>query len=190
MFPSFLQTSLPSPPSPPLTRQYLNPASLHDPNLQDEEEFSHLTHSMDCIGLSPSEKADLFRVVAAVLHLGNVSFEENTKDKKGVLGGVFWYDQLHNIGYTGHKWKYEWSDWSIWICRHVLGAVFDMIKTHCIWHCHTPNAVFVHLNCTTARGSPTLHTVLKFTHNFWYYGMEVSPSTDVHIILMYRWQCG
>ena len=44
---------------------------------------------MDCIGLSPSEKADLFRVVAAVLHLGNVSFEENTKDKKGVLGGVF-----------------------------------------------------------------------------------------------------
>ncbi|CAI8049871.1 Unconventional myosin-VI, partial [Geodia barretti] len=62
---------------------YLNPASLHDPNLQDEEEFSHLTHSMDCIGLSPSEKADLFRVVAAVLHLGNVSFEENTKDKKG-----------------------------------------------------------------------------------------------------------
>jgi myosin-6 len=62
---------------------YLNPASLHDPNLQDREEFSHLTHSMDCIGLTPSEKADLFRVVAAVLHLGNVSFEENTNDKKG-----------------------------------------------------------------------------------------------------------
>ena len=38
---------------------------------------------MDCIGLSQAEKADLFRVVAAVLHLSNVQFEENTKDKKG-----------------------------------------------------------------------------------------------------------
>ena len=38
---------------------------------------------MDCIGLSAAEKADLFRVVAAVLHLGNVRFEENTNDKKG-----------------------------------------------------------------------------------------------------------
>lgn len=39
---------------------------------------------MDKIGLSAAEKADLFRVVAAVLHLGNIAFEENLKDKKGV----------------------------------------------------------------------------------------------------------
>ena len=38
---------------------------------------------MDKIGLSAAEKADLFRVVAAVLHLGNITFEENLKDKKG-----------------------------------------------------------------------------------------------------------
>ena len=38
---------------------------------------------MDKIGLTQEEKADLFRVVAAVLHLGNVTFEENTNDKKG-----------------------------------------------------------------------------------------------------------
>ena len=38
---------------------------------------------MDSIGLSETEKADFFRVVAAVLHLSNVHFEENTKDKKG-----------------------------------------------------------------------------------------------------------
>ena len=43
---------------------------------------------MDCIGLSAAEKADLFRVVAAVLHLGNITFEENTRDKKGgCVGG-------------------------------------------------------------------------------------------------------
>ena len=38
---------------------------------------------MDKIGFSPQEKADLFRVAASVLHLGNIVFEENTKDKKG-----------------------------------------------------------------------------------------------------------
>ena len=38
---------------------------------------------MDSIGLSLEERADLFRVVAAVLHLGNITFEENTSDKKG-----------------------------------------------------------------------------------------------------------
>ena len=38
---------------------------------------------MDRVGLSGEEKADIFRVVAAVLHLGNISFEENSRDKKG-----------------------------------------------------------------------------------------------------------
>ena len=46
---------------------------------------------MDCIGLSPAEKSDLFRVVAAVLHLGNVKFEENTSDKKGNVHVLFFY---------------------------------------------------------------------------------------------------
>ena len=63
--------------------QYLNPASLTDPSLQDAEGYRTLEQSMDRIGLSGSEKADLFRVVAAVLHLGNITFEENSKDKKG-----------------------------------------------------------------------------------------------------------
>ncbi len=39
---------------------------------------------MDKIGLSNAEKANLFQVVAAVLHLGNITFEENLKDKKGM----------------------------------------------------------------------------------------------------------
>ena len=63
--------------------QYLNPASLKDPSMADGEGFRQLEHSMDSIGLSLEERADLFRVVAAVLHLGNITFEENTSDKKG-----------------------------------------------------------------------------------------------------------
>ena len=40
---------------------------------------------MDAVGISIKTKMDIYRVVAAVLHLGNVNFEENTKDKKGDL---------------------------------------------------------------------------------------------------------
>ena len=52
---------------------------------------------MDKIGLSGPEKADLFRVVAAVLHLGNITFEENLKDKKGGWGCGVWLLYLLNI---------------------------------------------------------------------------------------------
>jgi len=38
---------------------------------------------MDQVGLSMEEKYNLFQVVAAVLHLGNITFEENTSDRKG-----------------------------------------------------------------------------------------------------------
>ena len=69
----------------PPFQQYLNPASLKDPSIHDLEDYHVLEHSMDRIGLSSAEKADLYRVTAAVLHLGNICFEENTKDKKGSL---------------------------------------------------------------------------------------------------------
>ncbi len=65
--------------------QYLNPASLKDPSIHDAEDYRILETSMDKVGLSPAEKADLFRITAAVLHLGNICFEENHKDKKGKL---------------------------------------------------------------------------------------------------------
>ena len=63
--------------------QYLNPASRTDPAIHDAEEFKVLEQSMDHVGLSGEEKADIFRVVASVLHLGNIAFEENSRDKKG-----------------------------------------------------------------------------------------------------------
>ena len=38
---------------------------------------------MKAVGLSEEEKCNIYRVVAAVLHLGNIEFEENLSDKKG-----------------------------------------------------------------------------------------------------------
>ena len=71
-----------------LDPQYLNPASLTDPAIHDADEFKVLEQSMDHVGLSGEEKADIFRVVASVLHLGNIAFEENSRDKKGEVWWV------------------------------------------------------------------------------------------------------
>ncbi|XP_061602446.1 unconventional myosin-VI-like isoform X4 [Cololabis saira] len=49
---------------------------LQDPLLDDLGDFSRMSVAMKKIGLDDSEKLDLFRVVAGVLHLGNVDFEE------------------------------------------------------------------------------------------------------------------
>ncbi|TRY59149.1 hypothetical protein DNTS_032400 [Danionella cerebrum] len=49
---------------------------LKDPLLDDHADFSRMCEAMKKIGLDDSEKLNLFRVVAGVLHLGNIDFEE------------------------------------------------------------------------------------------------------------------
>jgi len=75
--------------------QYLNPASLKDSAINDVEDFKHLEQSMDQVGLSMEEKYNLFQVVAAVLHLGNITFEENTSDRKGQLKTTLENCEIH-----------------------------------------------------------------------------------------------
>ncbi|XP_060128537.1 unconventional myosin-VI isoform X5 [Zootoca vivipara] len=56
--------------------QYLKSGSLKDPLLDDHGDFNRMCTAMKKIGLDDEEKLDLFRVVAGVLHLGNIDFEE------------------------------------------------------------------------------------------------------------------
>ena len=49
---------------------------MKDPLLDDHGDFNRMCVAMKKIGLDDTEKLDLFRVVAGVLHLGNVDFEE------------------------------------------------------------------------------------------------------------------
>ena len=41
-----------------------------------------MEESMNKVGFSEEEKANIFKVVAAVLHIGNIAFEES-QDKDG-----------------------------------------------------------------------------------------------------------
>ncbi|XP_041970187.1 myosin heavy chain 95F isoform X2 [Aricia agestis] len=56
---------------------------LRDPILDDVEDFQRLHQALSRVGLSDDEKRGVYSVVAAVLHLGNVAFEE----EGGARGG-------------------------------------------------------------------------------------------------------
>ena len=47
-----------------------------------------MSESMDKVGFSSQEKDNIFRIVAAVMHLGNIAFEEELDDMKGMLFGL------------------------------------------------------------------------------------------------------
>lgn len=65
-----------------LSFQYLKQGSIKDPNLDDVKDFNRMDQSMDNVGFSREEKDNIYRVVSAVLHLGNIDFEEKD-DAKG-----------------------------------------------------------------------------------------------------------
>lgn len=56
---------------------------LSDPILDDFEDFQQLDQALSTLGLAHSIKLEIYALVAAVLHLGNVTFEENPDDVRG-----------------------------------------------------------------------------------------------------------
>ncbi|XP_039387138.1 unconventional myosin-VI isoform X6 [Mauremys reevesii] len=65
--------------------EYLKAGSLKDPLLDDHGDFNRMCTAMKKIGLDDAEKLDLFRVVAGVLHLGNIDFEEAGSTSGGCI---------------------------------------------------------------------------------------------------------
>lgn len=66
-----------------LILQYLNQGSYEVPSLNDTQDYKLMTESMEKVGFSLQEKDNIFRIVAAVMHLGNIAFEEKLDDKQG-----------------------------------------------------------------------------------------------------------
>ncbi|XP_033979704.1 unconventional myosin-VI-like isoform X3 [Trematomus bernacchii] len=63
--------------------EHVKAGPLKDPLLDDQGDFNRMSGAMKKIGLDDTEKLDLFRVVAGVLHLGNVDFEETGSTSGG-----------------------------------------------------------------------------------------------------------
>lgn len=56
---------------------------LKDPMLDDYDDFQQLDQALSRLGLTDSTKFEIYALVAAVLHLGNITFEENPDDVRG-----------------------------------------------------------------------------------------------------------
>ena len=52
------------------------------PNVDDAKDFTELVQALDDLGFDESLRKEVFQIVAAVLHLGQVNFEES-KDGEG-----------------------------------------------------------------------------------------------------------
>ncbi|KAL5549552.1 hypothetical protein UlMin_004783 [Ulmus minor] len=59
----------------PRTFHYLNQSNCYEvANVDDAREYLETRNAMDIVGISPEEQDAIFRVVAAILHLGNIDF--------------------------------------------------------------------------------------------------------------------
>ena len=67
---------------------YLNKSCYTINGLDDKEEMVLLHDDMKAIGLSKDETQDMFRIVAAVLHLGNLKFAAHTNMDSGEDGST------------------------------------------------------------------------------------------------------
>ncbi|CAG5120933.1 unnamed protein product, partial [Candidula unifasciata] len=65
------------------SQQYLKQGSLRDSVLDDVNDFSVCDAAMKHLGFGDQERLGIYSLVAAILHLGNVAFEENADDAKG-----------------------------------------------------------------------------------------------------------
>ncbi|XP_051143772.1 myosin-12-like isoform X2 [Andrographis paniculata] len=64
----------------PRTFHYLNQSSCYDvSNVDDAREYLETRNAMDIVGISQDEQEAIFRVVAAILHLGNIEFVKGSE---------------------------------------------------------------------------------------------------------------
>ncbi|XP_064488667.1 unconventional myosin-VI-like isoform X2 [Ornithodoros turicata] len=65
------------------SREHREKGPLRDPVIDDIKDFSDLDRALKLMGLSDEERINIYVVVATVLHLGNVTFEECPDDTRG-----------------------------------------------------------------------------------------------------------
>ncbi|XP_028177152.1 myosin heavy chain 95F isoform X6 [Ostrinia furnacalis] len=65
------------------SKQQTAKGGLRDPILDDVEDFQRLHQALTRVGLTEDEKKTVYSIVAAVLHLGNIEFEEDTGPRGG-----------------------------------------------------------------------------------------------------------
>ncbi|KAG6471144.1 hypothetical protein ZIOFF_072245 [Zingiber officinale] len=70
----------------PRTFHYLNQTKCYEvPTMDDAKEYLETRKAMDIVGINEEEQEAIFSVVAAILHLGNISFEKGNETDSSKL---------------------------------------------------------------------------------------------------------
>lgn len=65
---------------------YLNQGgSIAIPGVDDEKEFNVVQSALKTIGMDEEEQKKMFRILAAILHIGNLKFCEKSKTEEGIM---------------------------------------------------------------------------------------------------------
>ncbi len=86
---------------------------LKDPQLDDVRDFLECDKALDQIGLTHEDKMNIYLTVAAVLHIGNIEFEDDPDSSKGGC-------RLSTKNGAGAK--------SLQICAKMLGLDSDELE--------------------------------------------------------------
>ncbi|XP_077539631.1 myosin heavy chain 95F jaguar [Haemaphysalis longicornis] len=65
------------------SKEHQSKGPLRDPVIDDAKDFSNLDRALQLMGVTDEERLNIYVSVAAVLHLGNVTFEESPDDSRG-----------------------------------------------------------------------------------------------------------
>ncbi|KAE8708134.1 Myosin-16 [Hibiscus syriacus] len=70
----------------PTTFHYLNQSSCYNlVGVDDAKDYLKTKKAMDIVGMTESEQEAIFRIVAAILHLGNIAFAKEEEEDSSVL---------------------------------------------------------------------------------------------------------
>ncbi|KAI7846973.1 P-loop containing nucleoside triphosphate hydrolase protein [Circinella umbellata] len=80
-------------------------SSITIEGVDDGEDFRNLIKSLDIMGLSEKEKFNLFRIVAAVLHLGDINVTPNFRDRADIRDFKSIERVCHLLGIPAQEFK-------------------------------------------------------------------------------------
>ncbi|KAJ6665842.1 hypothetical protein lerEdw1_001314 [Lerista edwardsae] len=100
--------------------EYLKSGSLKDPLLDDHGDFNRMCTAMKKIGLDDEEKLDLFRVVAGVLHLGNIDFEEAGSTSGSISGCTLKNKSSQSLEYCAELLGLDQDDLRVSLTTRVM----------------------------------------------------------------------
>ena len=66
-----------------LSQQHKKMGALKDKMLDDYKNFQSLDRDLGNIGVSEADRVSVYTAIAAILHLGNVCFEDDPDDNRG-----------------------------------------------------------------------------------------------------------